>query len=117
MTFREAFRVTQEALGLHHYTAQFLTDPGPGLLATTESDAANCTALVRVDNERCERASEVETTAVHECLHMLVADLKYAFHSVPDAADWQEEQLVRRLEPLIHRALFPPNPTIRKSLE
>lgn len=106
MNFEDAFRRTQEALGLHHYTARFVGEPGPGLLATTESDAANCTALVRVDQERCERADEVVTTAVHECLHMLVADLRHAFQSVPDAADWQEEQLVRRLEPVVLRGIF-----------
>lgn len=106
MNFDDAFRKTQEALGLHHYTAKFVGEPGAGLLATTESDAANCTALVRVDQEWCERADEVVTTAVHECLHMLVADLRYAFQSVPDAADWQEEQLVRRLEPVVLRGIF-----------
>lgn len=106
MKFEDAFRKTQDALQIGYVAVRFTGDPGSGLLATTESDPPNCTVLVRFDRERCNAFDEAETTAVHECLHLLLADLKHAYHAAPDAIDWQEEQLVRRLEPLVHRAIF-----------
>lgn len=75
-------------------------------MATMEADPLNCTALIRYDNELCERHNSVESTAVHECIHLLLADLKHAFESNPEAAQMEEERIVTRLEPLIYRHLF-----------
>jgi hypothetical protein len=117
MTFREAFRVTQDALGLTHYSVAFDNLDEDGIFARISTEADECIANCRVNHALVDAHSSQETVAVHECIHMLLADLLHAVDHCPQIRDVEEERLVRRLEPLIHRALFPPNPTIRKSLE
>jgi len=103
--FEQSFRVAQEALGLGHYDVKFSTDPGAGNYASIEPDPASCTATCRVDLELCEREEQTAQVAVHEVLHLLLAELRHAASISDETADWAEEQIVRKLEFVVFRGL------------
>jgi hypothetical protein len=103
--FEQSFRVAQEALGLGHYDVKFSTDPGAGNYASIEPDPASCTATCRVDLELCEREEQTAQVAVHEVLHLLLAELRHAASISDETADWVEEQIVRKLEFVVFRGL------------
>jgi hypothetical protein len=103
--FEQAFRAARDALGLAHYDVRFATDPGPGNYACIEPDPGSCTAICRVDLELCERDDQTSQVAVHEVLHLLVADLRHAIAISPETGDWIEEQTVRKIEALIFAGL------------
>jgi hypothetical protein len=103
--FEQSFRVAQEALGLGHYDVKFSTDPGAGNYASIEPDPASCTATCRVDLELCEREEQVAQVAVHEVLHLLLAELRHAASISDETADWVEEQIVRKIEFVVFKGL------------
>jgi hypothetical protein len=103
--FEQSFRVAQEALGLSHYDVKFSTDPGAGNYASIEPDPASCTATCRVDLELCEREEQTAQVAVHEVLHLLLAELRHAASISDETADWVEEQIVRKIEFVVFRGL------------
>jgi hypothetical protein len=103
--FEGHFRRAQEALGLAHYDVKFSTDPGAGNYASIEPDPASCTATCRVDLELCEREEQTAQVAVHEVLHLLLAELRHAASISDEAADWVEEQIVRKIEAVVFRGL------------
>ncbi len=103
--FEQSFRVAQEALGLGHYDVKFSTDPGAGNYASIEPDPASCTATCRVDLELCEREEQTAQVAVHEVLHLLLAELRHAASISDETADWVEEQIVRKIEAVVFRGL------------
>jgi hypothetical protein len=103
--FEQSFRVAQEALGLGHYDVKFSTDPGAGNYASIEPDPASCTATCRVDLELCEREEQTAQVAVHEVLHLLLAELRHAASISDETADWVEEQIVRKLEFVVFKGL------------
>jgi hypothetical protein len=103
--FEQSFRVAQEALGLGHYDVRFSTDPGAGNYASIEPDPASCTATCRVDLELCEREEQTAQVAVHEVLHLLLAELRHAASISDETADWVEEQIVRKIEAVVFRGL------------
>lgn len=103
--FEQSFRVAQEALGLGHYDVKFSTDPGAGNYASIEPDPASCTATCRVDLELFEREEQTAQVAVHEVLHLLLAELRHAASISDETADWVEEQIVRKIEAVVFRGL------------
>jgi hypothetical protein len=103
--FEGHFRRAQEALGLAHYDVKFSTDPGAGNYASIEPDPASCTATCRVDLELCEREEQTAQVAVHEVLHLLLAELRHAASISDEAADWVEEQIVRKIEAVVFKGL------------
>jgi hypothetical protein len=103
--FEQSFRVAQEALGLGHYDVKFSTDPGAGNYASIEPDPASCTATCRVDLELCQREEQTAQVAVHEVLHLLLAELRHAASISDETADWVEEQIVRKIEFVVFRGL------------
>jgi hypothetical protein len=103
--FEQSFRVAQEALGLGHYDVKFSTDPGAGNYASIEPDPASCTATCRVDLELCEREEQTAQVAVHEVLHLLLAELRHAASISDETADWVEEQIVRKIEFVVFKGL------------
>jgi len=103
--FEQSFRVAQEALGLGHYDVKFSSDPGAGNYASIEPDPASCTATCRVDLELCEREEQTAQVAVHEVLHLLLAELRHAASISDETADWVEEQIVRKIEAVVFRGL------------
>jgi hypothetical protein len=103
--FEGHFRRAQEALGLSHYDVKFSTDPGVGNYACIEPDPGSCTAIVRVDPDLCDRENQTAEVAVHEALHLLIADLRHAIAISPETGDWVEEQTVRKLEWAVFKGL------------
>lgn len=103
--FEQSFRVAQDALGLAHYDVRFSVEPGAGNYASIEPDPASCTATCRVDVELCEREEQTAQVAVHEVLHLLLAELRHAASISDEAADWVEEQIVRKIEAVVFRGL------------
>ena len=104
-TFEQAFRSAQEALGLAHYDVRFSVEPGAGNYASIEPDPASCTAICRVDFELCEREEQIAQVAVHEALHLLLAELRHAATISDETADWVEEQIVRKIEAVVFKGL------------
>jgi hypothetical protein len=104
-TFEQAFRNCQERLGMLHYSVTFKQTRLPGLYADANIDADGCVALIRYDQDRCEKDNETESAAIHEAIHLLTADLMYAIENGSKAIRIEEERLVRRLEPIILRGL------------
>lgn len=106
--FEKAFKKAQDALGLQHYDVSFreYCENKDGNYSEIEADPDSCTAVVEWDRVRCEADGTTKATAAHECLHLLLADLKHALELNPRAAKAEEERLVRRLEPLIVKYLF-----------
>jgi hypothetical protein len=105
-SFEQAFRSAQEALGLAHYDVRFSVEPGAGNYASIEPDPASCTAICRVDLELCEREQQTAQVAVHEVLHLLLAELRHAASISDETADWVEEQTVRKIEAVVFKGLF-----------
>ena len=105
--FEDAFRKTQDALGLNHYHVYFreYAENKDGNYAEIEVDPEACVAVVEIDRARCIADGVEESSAVHECCHLLLADLKHALDQNPRAARSEEERLVRRLEPILVRLL------------
>lgn len=103
--FEIAFRRAQTALGLGHYDVKFAADPGQGNYATIDADAASCTAVARLDLDLCAKDGVTESVAVHECLHLMLADFRHAVQISSEAGDWLEEQTVRKLEGIVFRGL------------
>jgi hypothetical protein len=103
--FEGHFRRAQDALGLAHYDVRFSVEPGAGNYASIEPDPASCTATCRVDLELCEREEQTAQVAVHEVLHLLLAELRHAASMSDEAADWVEEQIVRKIEAVVFRGL------------
>ena len=104
-TFEKSFKAAQSALGMMHYAVSFKRGKLLGMYADNAIDPEGCVATVRYDRKRCEREGESAATAVHEVLHLLTADLINAIDSGSKAVSIEEERLVRRLEPIILRAL------------
>lgn len=105
--FEDAFRKAQNALGLNHYHVYFrdYADNKEGNYAEIEVDPEACIAVVELDRARCIADGVEESSAVHECCHLLLADFKQALDQNPRAARAEEERLVRRLEPILVRLL------------
>lgn len=103
--FESAFESAQVALGLSHYDVKFKPDPDAGNYANADIDAASCTAVVRVDAALCERDGQIAQVAVHEVLHLLIADLRHAIGISREAGDWVEEQTVRKIEAAVFKGL------------
>lgn len=105
-TFEQAFRRAQDVLGLAHYDVRFSVEPGAGNYASIEPDPASCTAICRVDFELCEREGQIAQVAVHEALHLLLAELRHAATISDETADWVEEQTVRKIEVVVYKGMF-----------
>lgn len=103
--FIEAFRRAQEAMGLVHYHVHFEQSPKLESLADISTGAEDCVAKVRYNQAMMEEHGVVASTAVHECLHLLLADFEHALEDNPRGAQIENERVVRRLEPLVARAL------------
>ena len=103
--FEKAFRGAQSALGMLHYSISFKPGKLRGIYADNTIDPEGCVATVRYDQERCERDGEIESTAIHEAIHLLTADLMHAIESGSKAIRIEEERLVRRLEPIVIEGL------------
>lgn len=108
--FESAFRKAQEALGLHHYHVTLEAYPDgeePGNYAEILVDAANCIATVTWSPSLCSTEALASSVAVHECIHLLLADLKHAIKGRrKKGARVEEERVARRLEPIVTRGLF-----------
>ena len=104
-TFVDAFRRAQVALGLVHYHVHFEESGKLDSLADISTGAEDCVAKVRYNQAMMEEHGVVESTAVHECLHLLLADFEHALEDNPRASQIENERVVRRLEPLVARAL------------
>jgi hypothetical protein len=106
--FVEAFKKTQKLLGITHYRVRFEADPKMVSYASISRDAEACTAYVCYNIKLMQQDNVVFSTAVHEALHMLLYDLRWAQQSASDhVADVEDERIVSRLEPLIMKAIFP----------
>ena len=103
--FVDAFRRAQVALGLVHYHVHFEESGKLDSLADISTGAEDCVAKVRYNQAMMEEHGVVESTAVHECLHLLLADFEHALEDNPRGAQIENERVVRRLEPLVARAL------------
>lgn len=105
--FEDAFRNTQNALGLNHYHVYFreYAENKDGNYAEIEADPESCVAVVYMDSAKCAADSVDESAGVHECCHLLLADFKHACEQNPRMARTEEERLVRRLEPILVRLL------------
>lgn len=106
--FENAFHIAKDALGLSHYHVEFrdYSDNKDGNYAEIEVDPENCVAVVEVDRARCKADGVSESAAVHECVHLLLADLKHAIEQNPRSARMEEERIARRLEPVLARLLY-----------
>lgn len=108
--FVAAFKKTQEALGLSHFRVAFEQDPQLASYANIERNSSECTAYVRYNQALMERDKVLVSTAVHEVLHLLLQDLRWAQQAAPEhVADLEDERIVSRLEPWIVKAVFPVN--------
>ena len=106
--FIDAFKRTQEALGLVHFRTHFEVDPTLKSYADIHRNSVECTAYVRFNPSLMEQDKVLISTAVHEVAHLLVHDLRWAQQSAPDhIADTEDERVASRLEPLLLRAIFP----------
>jgi hypothetical protein len=105
MTFQAAFLKAREAMGLTHYHVTF-KEAKDGNYATIDADPENCIATVTFDRERCDLEGCNQSTAVHEALHLALADLLHAIENTPKAEQIEQERLVRRLDELLTRAIF-----------
>lgn len=106
--FLEAFRRSQEALGLTHYRVAFESNPNLDHYAQIHRSAHECTARLIYNIPLMERDRTLVSTAVHEATHLAVMDLRWAVERCPDhVADLEDERLVTRLEPLLLKAIFP----------
>lgn len=105
--FEAAFRLAQEALGLHHYHICFreYAENKDGNYAEIETDPEECVATVWIDRARCKADGVTESAAIHEVCHLLIADFKHALESNPKAARAEEERFARRLEPVLVQLL------------
>lgn len=103
--FKQAFRQAQDALGLAHYDVRFSVEPGAGNYASIEPDPASFTAICRVDLDLCEREGQTAQVAVHEALHLLLAELRHAATISDETADWVEEQTVRKIEAVVFKGI------------
>ena len=104
--FDLAFSTAREALGLMHYHVTIREGDLAGLYAEISPDPENGVATVRWDRARCEADDVVQATAVHEALHLLLADLVHAAERSPATLAIEEERAVRRLEVWVDRGLF-----------
>lgn len=104
--FTACLSIVQRSLGLSHYHITVEETPLDGDYADIQTDAANCVAHVRYDRARCEAADVVAETALHEALHLLLADLIHAMECSARAADVEQERIVRRLEPILARSIY-----------
>ena len=95
-TFKAAFEKARLAFGLHHYHVTFEA-ASFSHYAEIEIDADECAAAVRVNLGKCAIEGSLESTAVHECLHLLMADFGQAGLSNPKSLRVEEERVVRRL--------------------
>lgn len=100
--FQSTFLDVQRRLGLTHYCITFVDLPLPDIYADIYVEAEDCIATVRYDSERCSKDGVTEATAIHEVLHLLLADFKAATKS---SARVEEERIVRRLEPIVIRGI------------
>lgn len=103
--FVATFRRAQEALGLVHYHVHFEESGKLDSLADISTGAEDCVAKVRYNQAMMEKHGVVESTAVHECLHLLLADFEHALEDNPRGAQIENERVVRRLEPLMAKAM------------
>jgi hypothetical protein len=106
--FKESFKKAQRELGLTHYRVLFEeTDTGKNY-ATVTREPIDCTAHVEFDPKLLEREDCARSSAVHECVHLAIADFAHACKNCPEhVAYHEEEKLVSRLEALVFKALFP----------
>lgn len=102
--FIDAFRKAQLELGLVHYAVHF-EECEIEHLAEIQTQAEDCVAKVRYNQKMMDEHKVVETTAVHECIHLLLADFEYALEENPKGAQLENERVVRRLEPILARGL------------
>lgn len=98
--------IVQRSLGLTHYHITVDECDLEGHYADVTVDAENCTATVRFNKALCEAHDVVAETALHEALHIMMADLTHAVENHPKAAMVEEERIVRRLETLLSRSVY-----------
>ena len=100
--FQSTFLDVQRRFGLMHYCVTFSDVQLPDIYADIYVEAEDCIATVRYDSARCSLEGVTEATAIHEVLHLLLADFK---HATKSSARVEEERLVRRLEPVVIRGI------------
>lgn len=104
--FVACLSIVQRSLGLCHYHITVEECEMSGDYGEAEVDAENCVAVVRWDRKRCEADNAVAETALHEALHVMMADLTHAVETNPKGARVEEERIVRRLENVLVRSVF-----------
>jgi hypothetical protein len=104
--FETTFLDAQRKLGLAHYSVTFCDVALPGLYAEIDADPGDCIATVRYDSASCSGDDATEDTAIHEAIHLLLADFKHAMEGRSRAAQRvEEERVVRRVEAIVMRGL------------
>ena len=104
--FVACLSIVQRSLGLCHYHLYVEEADLAGDYGEAEIDAAGCVATIRWDRRKCEEDSVVAETALHEALHVLLADLTHSVETNPKGARVEEERIVRRLETVLVRSVF-----------
>jgi hypothetical protein len=106
--FIDAFKKSQEALGLIHFRTSFELDNSMLAYASIHRNSVDCTAHVKFNPQMMERDKVLVSTAVHEVAHLLVQDLRWSAATAPEhIADTEDERIASRLEPLLLKAIFP----------
>lgn len=96
--FQSTFIDAQKDLGLIHYHVTFTDSPSPGLYAEIDIEPEDCIATVRYDAALCAGDGASEATAIHEVIHLLLADV---MHAAKASSRTEEERCVRRLEAIV----------------
>lgn len=99
--FKKVFKEWQARLGLQEWTISFKKEEMDDAEACIDSDPESRTVLVTVNSKlfHVKDDSDIEETALHEVLHLLLADLSHA--AVDRYTD--RETLVRVEEALVNR--------------
>lgn len=99
--FKETFKKWQVRLGLQEWTVSFKKQEMDDAEACIDSDPESRTALVTINSKpfHLNNNKDIEETALHEVLHLLIADLSHA--AVDRYTD--RETLVRVEEALVNR--------------
>jgi len=105
--FQSEFKKWQERFGLNDWQVYFKHEPIDGSFATIVTDLGGMIATVRLNNDLPEKDhpfKDVERTAKHEALHLLIGRLEWngrARHASEAEICEAAESLVNRLEGLI----------------
>lgn len=107
--FQVAFERCQKLLGLSHYHATFSESDDSVNYATCAIDPEGCVAAIRYNPAKLTTEELAESTAAHECAHLLIADLVHAFENRTGTEAIEEERIARRLEPILYGCLKDPD--------